>query len=273
MAFKSNKVVMTPEETLKSFFKVGTELVSIGNIRLGLYGDTKVGKTHFILGLPETKFIIDIDGNVKDLISKFPQNIQENTHVFECSPFNPVSNILDYDYVVDRIEECVKVVHSYIKGLPEDTPKGFIIIDSATELWEYLGFWLSMQTDLARSKNTGKMVQTEWGRVNTKYKIIMDHLVDTGWHIILNARSDNEYSESGARLGATKPKWQKNTPAFCNVVAEMTFNGVDRTLTFDDVRFSSAQFISMRGVEVKNPTWESMVKTISDKTKVTFDWA
>jgi len=117
------------------FWKKPSEIIHKTGLKVLIFGEPEVGKTHFALTFPEPIFVIDTEFGVAPLLSKEPFK-NKDIRVFEACQ-------LDVDTVeVDPIKS-IEAVEQAITAL-QRVDKGTIVIDSATDIWQWLVAWLEV---------------------------------------------------------------------------------------------------------------------------------
>lgn len=258
-------------ETVDDYFTISTELPNIEGFRLSIFGESGVGKTHLCANAPGEVFFIDTEGTAKTVIDKQDMDQRKKIRLMNVKQkFTDEVEIINYTATLEGLEKAVDSIYRYTQGDPENgvpkPPRGTIVIDSASDLWDWLQFWLSIQTDLARAKS-GKMIQTEWQRPNKRHKEILDKLLLTGWNVILTAQAHPVYDSGGQMTTMNDPKWQKGVPFWADVSGELRNKGGETEFVIRKCRHDKF----LVGKVVPNPTFESIVKFISDETGLKFD--
>lgn len=230
IAFKTSKEAK--KINIADIFKPACQLKPSKNIIFGLWGREKVGKTDWCLRIPGKKYIVDTENSVELLKEKFPIEEQNDMFVYEALHTKEGSlRDIDYDVSVFKLFDYVEALINHIKENDEDA---VIIIDSITDIWEWLGFWLDKE---AAHKSDGKrMMQTEWGKANGPYLEFIKMLKNAPCDVIVTAKAFPVYNDKGGTLDYDAPKWQKNTPYWLLTNLEYTKRGRDRFLRIENCR-------------------------------------
>jgi hypothetical protein len=219
----SPPALAVPEKTLDELFKPMTGLEVIDHITVGIQGRPKVGKSHFCLtALDATDgpiYVIDTEGAIKLNAQAFPPASRERLFIAEILQFagksnNKVNLVQSLDALMDAVNKISDA------AIAEPEIKGTIIVDSATDIWDWLGIWLDEAAEVKRTK-TGAMPRFEWGKANEKYAEIMYMLLRTNWNILLTYRSKEACNSDGVPLGIDVPRWQKNTAHWLDLIVEI----------------------------------------------------
>jgi hypothetical protein len=261
MMKKKGKPSLSEIEVSIDEFKPGTELEAVKGFKLGVYGNGGSGKTYLTLATGRKTLLIDTEGNARTIIQQFPKEIRENVLIKEIKTSNDDGDI-DFPLACDRFEAAVKTACKFATEHPEDDY--LIVIDSISEYWEWLSIWLTMQTDLARSQS-GKMIQTEWGRPNKRHANILAMLKNTECDIILIGKAHPVFGDGGKMLDVNDPKWQKGIPFWADICGELSFDGVDTKFKITKNRFG--RFYDV----ISDADYVKIKEHITEKSGVKFD--
>ena len=66
---------------------------------------------------------------------------------------------------------------------------GTIVIDSGTDMWDWLSTWLELEGATKFNKSDNSMNRTEWGKANKKYADFMYLLLRCNWNVIWTFRA------------------------------------------------------------------------------------
>lgn len=270
MGFAKRASATVEKKNINDFFVPSIDIPTIKGFKLGVFGDAGVGKTHLSAHAPGEKFFIDTEGTSTSVINKFDTDLRKTIKIMDVKKkFVNDADIINYSASLTTIEDAIDAIYYYTQGdVENDVPKppmGTIIIDSGSDVWNWLGFWLSEQTDLARAKS-GKMIQTEWQRPNKRHAKILDKLLKTEWNVIITAQAHPQYGDGGQATGINDAKWQKGVPFWCDVSGELKYNNGHATYVIRKCRHDR----TLVGQSIEDPTFEKIVQFISDKTGLTF---
>ena len=254
---------------LDELFTPATELETIPRLTLGLQGLAKVGKSHFCLTVAEGTegpvYIIDTEGSIKLNLIHFDSEIRSRVYVAEVLQFAGLAN-----NKVNLVQSLTKLKKSILavteKAIAEGPEvKGTLIVDSATDIWDWLQVWLEEAANVKRTKS-GDMPRFEWGKANEQYAIIMYMLLRTNWNIILTFRSKKAVSNEGVDLGWNIPRWQKNTDYWVDLIAELKIDDEgNRLMAFTGGRYGENL------PSLPDPTFTKLIEHLTKETGVTFE--
>lgn len=276
MAFGKNKSTIdspskpdAPKLELGDRFKCATELETLPRLTVAISGLAKVGKSHFALTVAEATegpvYVIDTEGAIKINLLHFPNEIREKIFVAEVLQFAGLAkNKVNLVESLEALKESIRLVtEEAIVNNPEIT--GTFIIDSATDIWDWLQIWLEEAANVKRTKS-GDMPRFEWGKANEQYAEIMYMLIRTHWNVIATFRAKEAMSNEGVTLGYNVPRWQKNTMHWFDVIGELQYDD-ERVLHFTPGR---AGRYGDTLPDLKNPTFKGLIEMLEKKTGVKF---
>lgn len=253
------------EKAFKDFseyFKPSTTIKVDKGLKIALYGEAKSGKTYFGLTAPKPIAIIDTENGVqqnKYSFSKEEQDMFLLLRVIEDAVLDVDTNKIDVVEGLIVIEEALGSIVEMLHENPDALKT--VMIDSGTDLWDWLGIWLDERAETKKTKS-GAMPQFEWGKANKKYTEMMYKLLKSNANVIATFRAVDAYSETGERLGYKVPKWQKNTDYWFDFIAELKDKGIHRELIIHGNRFGIP-----KGTIIKNAQWNDVVDLIKKYSK------
>lgn len=254
------------EETPKDVSTIFTPVVDLEEItalKLGVYGKAKVGKTHFCLTAKRPVYIIDTEGSIKINVKQLPKEEREGIFVAEVlQAADKKDKEIDLVKSLDALVEAIDTItDAVIKQEESGSNPGTIVIDSATDIWDWLSIWLD---EAATRTKAGDMPRFEWGKANKKYTEVMYMLLRSNWNVVMTFRAKEVVNSKGESLGTYGPRWQKNTDYWLDLITEMQRDGLSHVMRFRGGRYGDVI------PDLKEPTWEKLRKHISDNTGVTF---
>jgi hypothetical protein len=260
-------VAKANEKEIDDYFKPSVDLEEIDHIVVAIQGRPKVGKSHFCITVAEATdgplYIIDTEGAIKVNVLQFPKEIRERIFVSEALTFAGKAN--NKINLVESLDALIGAVNKVSDAaMAEPDIKGTIIIDSATDIWEWLQIWLDEAAEVKRTK-TGAMPRFEWGKANEKYAEIMYMLMRTGWNIILTFRAKEACNSDGVPLGYDIARWQKNTAHWVDLVTEIRKeNDGSYTMRFLGGRYGD------KLPDLPNPTMARLMTLLKKESGVKF---
>ena len=254
---------------LGDIFKPATELEILPRITIALCGTAKVGKSHFALTVAEATegpvYIIDTEGAIKINLIHFDPELRKRIFVAEVLTFAGMAknkvNLVDS---LDALKMAIqKVTEEAIMNHPDET--GTFVIDSATDIWDWLQVWLEEAANVKRTKS-GDMPRFEWGKANEQYADIMYMLIRTHWNVIATFRAKEAMSSEGVALGYNVPRWQKNTAHWFDVIGELQYED-ERILHFTP---GKAGRYGSNLPDLKEPSFKRLTELLEKQTGVKF---
>lgn len=258
-------------KSMKDLYIPATSLPKIRWLKLGIWGAPKVGKTHFAMTNPKGKiFIIDTEGSAKTNIQMFPDEVKKRVFIFDVlSHAVTKEGEIDYDHLVAVLEDVIKKTAQEIKEVGGENVT--IVIDSATDIWDWLSIWIGEQPDVEKiGKDKDKVNRLAWHRPNKKYAEIFRNLMMADCNIILTFIAKEAVGENGANLGYTEPRWQKNTLRWLDVVVQLDKVGSTRTMKFTGSKNVGGRIVD-KMPDLDNPDWAKMCAHIEKHTGVKFE--
>lgn len=263
-------------ERAKSAFTPATELEQDDGLKIAVLAKAKQGKT--ALTQAETvlpRYCIDTEGNIKKEVKNFksrPHTPEEaaQTHIAEVLKLSNVIEdkrkgttkidlVASLNAAFDAIDEITEIVKNtpHTKG---DPAPGTIIVDSATDIWDWTKMWLEDGADgtLKRSKTTGEIPRFEWGKANEKYTNFIHLILHSDWHVIMTFRAKPAVNDKGEDLGYNVADWQKYTDFWFDIICELKWKGTASELTFRGDRYGNIQD------KIFDPTWPKIVAKIEE---------
>ena len=181
------------------FTKLGDAKEKRG-LKIGIYGDYATGKTHFGLTAPEPIYIIDTEMGSAPLAHLFKD---KDVRVLDVAERD---GTLSYQKIVDAVEYISK----------QDNV-GTVILDSVTDLWEFSQEFAKV--NIFKIKPEQRLAQQwDWGVINKCYMKVLMNLLKIECNLILTAREAEVYAGAGQITNQVKPKWQKSTGFWVDLV-------------------------------------------------------
>ncbi len=273
MAWDSAPVAAAKDEPRKSrpvseLFTPAVDLESSDSLKVALYGRAKVGKSHFAYSAAQDEkvYIIDTENSAKTLLKRFPPSLQQNINVINVmmtagKTDKKVDLIASLNAMYEAIDSLTDMI---LEQQESNKESGCIILDSATDLWDWLQIWLEERANVKRTAS-GDMPRFEYGKANKKYTEFIQMLLRSDWDVILTFRAKEAMTSKGESLGYDNPRWQKNTDYWVDLIAELKRDGTDHIMSFVGGRYGD--WID----DITNPTWRKLKAHINSQAGITFD--
>ncbi len=169
-------------------------------LNIGIYGDFATGKTHFGLTAPEPIFIIDTELGASPLAFQF---VGKDINILDVAEKDGNKSFSKVEKAIEFIEKQEKV--------------GTVIIDSISDLWDYTQEYAKI--NIFKIKPQDRLAQQwDWGVINKLYLNLILRLIKLDCNVILTAREGEIYAGAGKPTSMVKPKWQKNTGFWVDLV-------------------------------------------------------
>lgn len=271
----------TEASKFANLFKPSTDLELSDGLKLGVYGKSKTGKTTLsqtavlIRGELSPVYIIDTEGNAKKGSKLLPLEQQEKIFIAEVIKYikpkpgetnkkvKKIDLISSLDAAYAAMDQIIEVINN-TECIEGQGAPGTIVIDSASDIWIWLGTWLEHGAPGASKKvkktKGGATPRYEWGIANERYQEFIYLLLDSGWHVIMTFRAHDAISKKGEDLGYVLPKWQKNTDFWIDCETELQYDGVNYNLIFRGDRYGN-----MKG-KIQNATFTDLLDHIEKES-------
>lgn len=191
------------KEKFEDFFKPLSEVLPRKKLKIGIWGDTETGKTHFALSCPPPVYVIDTEYGAPLVAKKFKKEI----YIMECFVEDPETMKADPVKSLERVEKAINLLRS--KNLKEGT----IVIDSGTDIWQ----WEEERMKEQVGEMGRKLFQFDWGIANKHYKELMMKLLSMETVFVITAQPREIYV-GAQKTGLFQPKWMQQTPFWLDVV-------------------------------------------------------
>lgn len=226
MVFKKKEVVDNDSDSIESLFIPSTQLQRVPGNKLGVYAAPGVGKTHLACTAKKPIYFIDTENSARMITKNFDPAEAEQIRILEVLKFverKGTEEKIDYGKSLQATMVAINKLMDLIETTPEGE-EGTIVIDSATDIWEWLKQWLMEQKDLKYTAS-GFMMQTEWAKPNKRWADFLVTLKSCRWHVVLTFKSRAEYDGKGAKTGTNTAIWQGQTEFVWNNVGELLSDG------------------------------------------------
>jgi len=241
-------------------------------LKLAIWGRAKVGKSHFCLTPPGKIFIIDTESAIKTNIRVFPEEVRKRVFVADILRFSGLrdgTGEINYGAMLDIIEDAVTKILLAVKE--EGSQNVTVVIDSASDLWDWLGIWISEEAPGVAhiGKDGDKINRLEWGKPNKRYQQLMLKLIMSGCNVICTFKAKDAVGPDGSDLGFARPRWQKNSKHNFDLVATMELQGDGKRV----MKFMGADNGGRYGdriPDLENPSWTKLIEHLEKHCGVSF---
>jgi len=222
---------MAPEQiqiekpkTIQDLFTPLEQAQQRRGIKALFWGPWGTGKTYAALSFPEPIYVLSTEDGVAPLAHHFKG---KDIKIVECAkPYTekPILKSTGQELDEPAVMDPVESLAAFEEGcnMLQNVEKGTIVVDSVSDIWEWLGTWLKYNAAKSVSKSSGKefMMQTEWALANSKYKVLLFKLMTRPCNVVFTARSANLYDAAGQQTMQQKASTQKNTQYWIDISAE-----------------------------------------------------
>jgi len=261
---------------VNDLFKPIEEVEEGQGIKALIYGQPECGKSFFGMSFPGPIYAISTETGLKKIKHHFPD---KEIHLLEAtSPFATASaeqlkkNDNDEPFIQNPLESLEKIEAATMAL--KDVKGGTIIIDSISDVWNWLQIWLKYAGKRSTSKQTGAefMMQTEWQRVNEKFRWLMMRLNMIPCHVVLTSRVKPEYDGDGKKIvGAENVKSAGDQAYFVDFVIHVNKIAKPKPGNPNDILIKRMATIekcrqqSMSGVQIEDITFDKLKAIFAEK--------
>jgi len=246
-----------PELPFEEVWLTPERIIQKTGLKVLVWGEPEVGKTHFALTFPEPIYVIDTEFGVAPLLAKEPFKSKE-VYVYEAARLSEETAEIDPAASLDAVEKALTVL------LRKQLTKGTVVIDSVTDIWQWHQAWLEQLSDVRRTQ-TGQILRFEWGRANMRYRKLILRLMARPVHVVLTAQSQEVYDAQGHPTGVYRPRAQRQTAHMVDIVLHLekvydpTSRAVKYYATLEKCRFQ-------RGLNkrIESVTYDKLVATLRE---------
>ena len=264
MAWNKKEELEVPN--VDEFFKPSTELPPVEGLKVGVYGLPGSGKSHFALTAPKPIFVIDTEFGSRLVVDNaVPPEERDKVYIFEALQLDPETMEPDPIQSLEEVEKALKAVVKYVQD--HSDVRGTIVIDSASDIWQWIGVWLEEEGARRRTKS-GEVPRFEWGRANKRYLQMIYKLLRSKWHVVLTGKVQEVFTEDGTPTGRYRSRWQKDTEHWLDIVmkAEVMIPP-GKTTPVRQFTIVKCRAWNISGTIV-DCTWDKLVKFVEEKAKV-----
>lgn len=232
------------QEVTKIEFKPLKEAGEKRGLKIGIYGDFATGKTHFGLTCPEPIFILDTENGSSLLAGSFKGKDIRVLDVCEAD------GVKSYDKIVEAVNYIIK-----------QDKVGTVIIDSVSDLWDFCQENAKIKVFKMSIFDRLKQ-QFDWGIINKMYLSVLKKLIDKECNLVVTAREAEVYAGAGQPTSIVKPKWQKSTGYWMDLVLYASKKVTKDGCTFISSVEKSRQFKELMGKQFYNLTYQQLADEI-----------
>lgn len=234
-----------------SDFTVDEGAVFTSPLKVMVWGDAKLGKTHFAMSFPEPIYVIDTEFGAPPLLRKFQG---KDINIMSAAVLDPDTDEPDMEKSLDKLEKAISTL--------KDLDRGTIVIDSGSDIWGWLGAWVEQEA-AKRGKITkaGTPQRLEWGRANLRWtQLILRLMNKDGMHFVITSQPRELYNKSGEAMGVYEPRVQKMTKFKCDLVLNITSEYNDDNEEIYVARPTTCRFQRNWDMAIEDVTFDKLTK-------------
>lgn len=239
------------------------EIEVVPGLKIGIWGPPETGKTYFIGTCPEPVYVIDTEfGTAQVYKYHFPDKeiYVKNVRIAQKDPTK-----VDYEATFKQIEDAVYSL--------QDLERGTIAIDSMSDVYTWMNAWVEDTAPRQKSKSGNTyMMQTEWGKRNTRYRNLVYSMISLPINIVFTAQPKKEYGGASSSEGTSGTgyiaRWLDAHDHWVDVVLKMVkYEPKSKPPEYwayvDKCRMQRASNLKIRDV-----TYPKLLKTLDEKFKL-----
>ena len=203
------------------------------NMKIGLWGPSKVGKTRVIMEMatealkaenPEPSFspvyVLDTEFNTdtpyKIIAKACPA---ADIRIIHCRVGTTGNVGTDAIASLELYEEALVAL--------ADIDGGVVALDSATDLWQWIT--LRLRTDILKIDPSARVAPSDYSWANTYYKKLMLQAKAINAHMVMTAHSQEVFRDAKLTpTGVYKPVWQKESEYYTHMEIRLDFPEQDQ---------------------------------------------
>lgn len=215
---------------------------------VAVWGEPKVGKTHFALTFPEPIRFLNLDFGLRELLPKFSTKDVAWSDLATTSTTD-----------LEESQRILKVFHAdYLQAVEECQHGGTVVIDTATLLWQMVQTVKLHEVRARRGAAKGKSAEEvkpmnfDYAESNTLMGSILRrvlHKPDLNACFIHSCKP--KYSDGGERLNAVEFQGFAATPSIAQITMQITKPGYGR---IDYCRFDPG----LAGMEIGDLSYDEL---------------
>lgn len=248
---------------LKEMTRDTKDSVADQKLDVGIFGKEKTGKTHFGFSAPDPILFIDTEGGTGPVETKFSDKDIRVAEIAELGDSHEQDFVKTWKNFEKVVREAVAL---------EDEIET-VVLDSTSDIWDAVQNYCKVEL-WNKSPEEKLDQQWDWGEINTRYTNLIRRLIQADFHFIMTAKAKAVYESAGNPTGEYKPKWQKKTGHWVNVVVQnqkrwVGENNQEKEIfsIIEDSRFDYDGEKSLMGTEINWMEWNDLQETISDIEK------
>jgi len=186
----------------------------------------------------------------------------KDIRVFEAAQLDLNTAEVDPVKSLEAVEEAV--------GLLKEINEGTIVIDSVTDIWQWIGAWLE-GVATARTQS-GRPYQFEWGKANLRYRrLILRLMAKPNVHVILTGQPRPLYDEQGRRLPMDEPRVQRQTEHMVDVVLHLQKQILPHETKYF-ATITKCRFQRGYNKQIEDLTFDKLVEVLQTDLGVIMPW-
>lgn len=239
----------------ESFFKPIAEIEITKGLKAALWGPPETGKSYTAQTFPEPIYVVDTELAAAKIAYEHFSN--RDINICEVLVVDPTSP----DDKPDPVKSLTNMEQAIISL--KHIKKGTIVIDAITDYWSWMGAYVELKAKRFYKKS-GAIMRTEWGIANERYKYFIMRLLAMPVNVVLTAQAKRPYDKGGKELPTWVPKWQYQTPHWCDVVVNMIKQDVSPTQINYVGMITKCRYKRAYNAMIEDITYNKLVAKLSE---------
>jgi len=223
-------------------------------------------KTGFALSAVEVAppvWFIDTELGAPPLFQHFKEHL-DKIHWCDATYLDPNTDLPDPFVALSRLESTIGLLREVTIGKPERPIPGTIVIDSGTDVWDWIQAWIQG----VGKKKEGQLLRFEWAKAKQRWRQLLLRIMAKPVHFIMTAQPQEIYDAAGHATGMFRPRVQGASPhVFDIVIHAQRWETVDAKTKVRSVRYV-AEVVKCRFKKGWRPQIEEITfRKLLDKLK------
>jgi len=172
-------------------------------LKILIYGREDTMKTGFGLSGPPPVYDIDTELGAPPLFQYFPE---KDIKWCDATFLDPTKDI--------QVPESALTQFEGILTLLKDVEEGTILIDSGTDIWDWIQGWIQQ----VGKKKEGTLLRFEWAKAKQRWRRLLLRLFAKPVTFIMTAQPQEIYDAGGQATGRFRPRVQSASPHMFDIV-------------------------------------------------------
>jgi len=201
----------------KVFTKASQVVQHKTGLKVLIFGRTETMKTGFALSAVKRckpLFMFDTELGAPPLFRHFKKEELDFIEWCDATFLDPNTDLPDPLEALRRLESSLTAIKEFTDRTSPDNPiKGVVVIDSLTDVWDWIQEWL----DKTGTKAKGQLLQFNWPKARRRIRKLIFRLLAKPVHLICTAHPQEIYKDKNA-TGEFRARVEKALPHRFDIV-------------------------------------------------------